>query len=170
MAVLSLFVATENLLCETADPDDLSDVKITDFGIAKILKPGQKLSGRFGSPAYFAPEVVEDREYGLKVDMWSLGVISFILLGGSMFSLHPPWFLRLTSVKTGYPPFAEVDGRPSLEDQITFGLYSFDEDSWGDVSERAKDFISKLLVTDPERRMSADQARDLRSDHSVFLS
>jgi hypothetical protein len=78
-------------------------------------------------------------DYNSKVDMWSLGVISFVLLGG-------------------YPPFAEVEGRPSLEDQITFGLYSFDEESWQDVTERAKDFVSKLLITDPERRLTADQA------------
>eukprot|EP01122_Echinamoeba_exundans_P003450 TRINITY_DN1354_c0_g1_i2.p1 TRINITY_DN1354_c0_g1~~TRINITY_DN1354_c0_g1_i2.p1 ORF type:complete len:624 (-),score=108.57 TRINITY_DN1354_c0_g1_i2:53-1924(-) len=129
----------ENLLCETADADDLSDVKITDFGIAQVLKPGQTLSGRYGSPLYMAPEIVEGREYTSKVDMWSLGVISFVLLGG-------------------YPPFAEVEGRPSLEDQITFGLYSFEEESWQDVTERAKDFVTKLLITDPERRLTAEQA------------
>jgi serine/threonine protein kinase len=92
-----------------------------------------------------APEIVSGEEYGLKIDMWSLGVISYILLGG-------------------YPPFSEQEGRPSLDQQITLGLVTFDEDSWADISSKAKDFISKLLIVDTEKRMSAEQALN----HPIF--
>lgn len=66
----------ENLLCANDEVDSLS---ITDFGIAKLLLPGQKIRGSCGSPSYVSPEILLKQEYSHEVDMWAVGVISYIL-------------------------------------------------------------------------------------------
>ena len=88
-----------------------------------------------------APEVIQSSEsvtaYGQAVDMWSAGVVLFILLGG-------------------YPPFHH-DNESILFEQIRQGHYSFGESVWDNISETAKDLIKKLLTTDPDVRLSAEQ-------------
>ncbi|KAK3529546.1 hypothetical protein QTP70_032061 [Hemibagrus guttatus] len=91
-----------------------------------------------GTPEYLAPEMVAGRIYGCEVDMWALGVISYIVLSGSM-------------------PF-EQRSQPRLFKAILRGSYSFHGQPWSSISNQAKDFIERLLSVKPEQRMTAEQA------------
>lgn len=104
----------ENLLLAAAD--DIRLVKIADFGLAKDAQNGMQTI--CGTPQYVAPEVIVGQKghmYGPGVDMWSAGVVLFILLGG-------------------YPPFWS-DSEPQLFEQIRKGRYSFNDPVWSKVSE-----------------------------------
>jgi calcium/calmodulin-dependent protein kinase I len=128
----------ENLLL--MKKNDISRVKIVDFGLAKRAAESH-LETICGTPQYVAPEVIQGvpgNKYDPKVDMWSAGVIMFILLGG-------------------YPPFYD-EHEPRLFQKIRRGLFSFDDPVWNDVSGTAKDLIKKLLVVAPAERLSAAQA------------
>jgi len=126
----------ENLLLLSEDDD--STVKIADFGFAKKVYEKQSLTTQCGTPGYVAPEILEGIPYDTKSDMWSVGVILYILLGG-------------------YPPFIENNQR-DLFRKIRRGDYEFHEEYWGTVSKGAKDLISSLLTTDPDKRLDAQQA------------
>ena len=126
----------ENLLLLSEDDD--SQVKIADFGFAKKCLSPNSLTTQCGTPGYVAPEILEGVAYDTKSDMWSLGVIIYILLGG-------------------YPPFIEQNQR-ELFRKIRRGQYEFHEEYWGSVSADAKDLISKLLTVDPAKRLSAEEA------------
>jgi len=129
----------ENLLLVSEDNDYL--IKIADFGLAKRVQPHNRdhcLRTKCGTPEYAAPDVLCSKAYGLKCDMWSLGVIIFILL-------------------SGYPPFSE-QAFSKLLLKIRTGNYTFDEEYWSNVSDDAKDLVSKLLVVDPCKRLSAEEA------------
>lgn len=91
-----------------------------------------------GTPAYVAPEILEGKGYTLKVDSWSLGVITYVML-------------------CGFPPFYDEDNEKMFE-FIKQGQYDFPSPFWDDISSSAKDLISKLLVTDPLKRLSAEDA------------
>jgi len=129
----------ENLLLMSLDND--SELKIADFGFAK-LADGDSLTTRCGTPGYIAPEIVRCRSYGSKVDMWSLGCITYGLL-------------------CGYLPFHHDDLK-TLFKMILSGKYSFDDDIWAQVSDDAKDLVSNLLVLDPSKRFSAKDALNHR--------
>lgn len=90
-----------------------------------------------GTPAYVAPEVLEGKGYDLKVDCWSLGVIIYVML-------------------CGFPPFYDEDNEKMFE-LIKQGQYDFPSPFWDEISSSAKDLISKLLVTDPKKRLSAEE-------------
>mmetsp|Transcript_12876 Transcript_12876/g.19265 ORF Transcript_12876/g.19265 Transcript_12876/m.19265 type:complete len:362 (-) Transcript_12876:326-1411(-) len=126
----------ENLLLQSEDND--SDLKLADFGFAKRCSSENCLTTQCGTPGYVAPEILEGTPYGCKADMWSLGVIVYIILGG-------------------YPPFIESNQR-ELFRKIRRGQYEFHEEYWGGVSADAKDLISKLLTVDPSKRFSAEEA------------
>lgn len=121
----------ENLLL-MSDTDD-STVKIADFGLAKILDAETNMQTACGTPGYVAPEILESESYTEKVDAWSLGVIAYILL-------------------CGFPPFYN-ENNAQLFQEIKAGMYDFPSPYWDDVSQAAKDFIAKLLVVDPGKRM-----------------
>lgn len=126
----------ENLLLLSNDDD--SRLKIADFGFAKKVHNEACLTTQCGTPGYVAPEILESAPYGTKSDMWSLGVITYILLGG-------------------YPPFIEKNQR-NLFRKIRKGEYKFHDEYWGNVSSEAKDMIRQLLNVDPYKRLSADKA------------
>merc|ERR1712154_95790 len=115
----------------------MGEVKIADFGFAKkVLRP-KSLVTQCGTPGYVAAEVLEGTPYDTQADMWSVGVIVYILLGG-------------------YPPFVDQNQR-KLFRKIRKGQYEFHEDYWGEVSEDAKDLIRQLLVVDPDKRFTAEK-------------
>jgi len=91
-----------------------------------------------GTPGYVAPEVLQAIGYDKEVDMWSIGVITYILL-------------------CGFPPFYN-ENLPELFEQIMKADYDFPEDYWKEVSETAKDFIRRLLVVDPKQRLTGKKA------------
>ncbi|ETW06233.1 CAMK/CAMK1 protein kinase, variant 1 [Aphanomyces invadans] len=124
----------ENLLLTSKDDD--AYIKIGDFGFAKQdMKAG--LTTACGTPGYVAPEILKGESYGKSVDIWSIGVITFILL-------------------CGYPPFHD-ENQKRLFTAIKLGQYKFDSPYWDDVSADAKDFISKMLIVNPAERFTADQ-------------
>lgn len=128
----------ENILCGTKEFKDVSDIKLTDFGLSVLCPLGQKVRGSIGTIDFAPPEIVDDKEYDHKVDMWSVGVLSYIILGG-------------------YAPFQDSN-QEKLKRLIRNCEFEFHSPEWDEVSEVAKDFITKLLVIDPEKRMSPVQA------------
>ncbi|KAG9336986.1 hypothetical protein JZ751_030005 [Albula glossodonta] len=128
----------ENLLYYHPGAD--SKIMITDFGLASTRKKGNEclMKTTCGTPEYIAPEILVRKPYTNAVDMWALGVISYILLSGTM-------------------PFEE-DNRTRLYRQILKGKYSFSGEPWPNVSNLAKDFIERVLTVDPAARLSAGQA------------
>jgi calcium/calmodulin-dependent protein kinase I len=124
----------ENLLSAGSDENEI--IKIADFGFSKNFGE-EKLMTSCGSPGYVAPEVLTCESYDNSVDMWSIGVILYILL-------------------CGYPPFY-ADNAPALFKKIMDVQYDFDDPSWDDVSEDAKNLIKALLVKEPGDRLTASQ-------------
>jgi len=127
----------ENLLSAGDEAGEV--IKIADFGFSKNFGE-EKLMTSCGSPGYVAPEVLTCESYDKAVDMWSVGVIIYILL-------------------CGYPPFY-ADNAPTLFKKIMDVKYDFDDPSWDDVSEEAKNLIRHLLVKDPKERYTAKQCLD----------
>jgi len=127
----------ENLLYATRAED--SPVKIADFGLSKILQDHALMQTVCGTPGYCAPEVLRGVAYDAAVDMWSVGVIVYILL-------------------CGYEPFYDEDGDQAMFKRILKADYEFHDPWWNEVSDSAKDLVTKLLVLDPRKRLSSDQA------------
>jgi len=126
----------ENLLLKKAG-DDL-EIAIADFGLSKIVGQHVMMQTACGTPSYVAPEVLNAAGYGNEVDMWSIGVITYILL-------------------CGFPPFYG-DTVPEIFEQIMEANFDYPEEYWGQVSKEAKDFINKLLVVDSGKRLTAAAA------------
>jgi len=126
----------ENLLLKRADND--LEIAIADFGLSKIVGQQMMMQTACGTPSYVAPEVLNASGYGKEVDMWSIGVITYILL-------------------CGFPPFYG-DTVPEIFEQIMEANFDYPEEYWGSVTKEAKDFINKLLVVDSDKRMSAVDA------------
>ena len=126
---------TENLLYHSKDKD--SKIMICDFGVSKISDSGI-MTTLCGTSGYVAPEVLERKPYGKSVDLWSIGVITYILL-------------------CGYPPFYDENDANLLE-QILEGNIEFDSPFWDDISLDAKEFICSLMSLAPNNRPSCEEA------------
>ena len=141
----------ENLLLDES-ADGALNLKIIDFGYAALHEPGERLRGLSGTPDYVAPEVLswyegdeadpsqapEQVEYDASCDMWSVGVIMYILL-------------------CGFPPFY-AEAEPDLIDRVRAGAYEFTSPYWDRVSDAAKDLIARCLALRPDERPSPTQA------------
>ncbi|XP_026751732.1 myosin light chain kinase, smooth muscle-like isoform X2 [Galleria mellonella] len=132
--ILHLDMKPENILCLTKTGNR---IKIIDFGLARFYDPEKKLQVLFGTPEFVAPEVVNFDQIGYGTDMWSVGVICYVLLSG----LSP--FMGETDIETMA--------------NVTVAKYDFDDEAFNEISDEAKDFISKLLVKDKESRPSATE-------------
>jgi len=125
----------ENLLYHSAEED--SKIMISDFGLSKMEDSGI-MATACGTPGYVAPEVLAQKPYGKEVDVWSIGVISYILL-------------------CGYPPFYD-ENDANLFAQILKGEFEFDSPYWDDISLEAKEFIRKLMCVDVDKRLTCEEA------------
>ncbi|KAL6929890.1 hypothetical protein ACO0SA_001294 [Hanseniaspora valbyensis] len=128
------------------DKNELSiTVKLADFGLAKFIGGTDKNSKKnftstmCGSPGYVSPEILQNKEYCEKTDMWSLGVLLYILL-------------------CGFPPFSDQLGPPSMKQQIIEAKYAFYSPYWDEIPDIALDLISNLLQLDTKKRFSVIQA------------
>uniref|UniRef100_A0A336JXH2 Calcium/calmodulin-dependent protein kinase type 1 n=1 Tax=Culicoides sonorensis TaxID=179676 RepID=A0A336JXH2_CULSO len=125
----------ENLLYYSQEDD--SKIMISDFGLSKMEDSGI-MATACGTPGYVAPEVLAQKPYGKAVDVWSIGVISYILL-------------------CGYPPFYD-ENDANLFAQILKGEFEFDSPYWDEISDSAKDFIQHLMCVNVEKRYTCKQA------------
>jgi serine/threonine protein kinase len=126
----------ENLLYSSQADD--AQIKVMDFGLAKAHVGSEKntMQTACGTPGYVAPEVLKNKPYGPAVDMWSLGVILYILL-------------------CGFPPFYHQD-TPGLYKLIKEGKFDFPDPWWTKISPDAKDLVTKMLTLDPAKRATPD--------------
>lgn len=119
------------------DRSEKSDILVTDFGLAKLLNDNVALKTACGTPNYVAPEILMQRGYGKMCDLWSIGVILFIIL-------------------CGYPPFYD-ESDAVLFELIMKGRFDFDPRYWKDISSDAKDLIRNMLQVDPVKRYDTYQ-------------
>ncbi|ELK17966.1 serine/threonine-protein kinase DCLK3 [Pteropus alecto] len=126
----------ENLLVQRNEDKSIS-LKLADFGLAKhVVRP---IFTVCGTPTYVAPEILSEKGYGLEVDMWAAGVILYILL-------------------CGFPPFRSPErDQDELFNIIQLGHFEFLAPYWDNISDAAKDLVSRLLVVDPKKRYTAHQ-------------
>ncbi|CAG2168053.1 unnamed protein product [Oppiella nova] len=130
--------------------DDNYNIKISDFGFARLISPKERLYDLCGTPGYLAPELLrasmyENSDgYGKEVDLWACGVIMYTLL-------------------VGFPPFWHRKQMVMLRN-IMEGKYEFCSPEWDDITDQPKDLIKKLLVIEPNERISATEALK----HSFF--
>ncbi|PHJ19363.1 calcium-dependent protein [Cystoisospora suis] len=119
------------------DSSDDAPLKLIDFGFSRIFHPGALMTAMHGTVYYVAPEVM-DGKYNEKCDLWSIGVIVYMLLSGS-------------------PPFTGQDDQDILI-KIRRCAYTMDGPRWRGISDQAKDFIRSVLMRNPEARPSAEDA------------
>ncbi|KAI5595186.1 hypothetical protein BDE02_03G121200 [Populus trichocarpa] len=132
MGVIHRDLKPENFLFLSTHED--SPLKATDFGLSVFFKPGDVFKDLVGSAYYVAPEVLR-RNYGAEVDIWSAGVILYILL-------------------SGVPPFWG-DTEQVIFDSILRGHIDFSSDPWPSISSSAKDLVKQMVRADPKERISA---------------
>ncbi|XP_061831594.1 myosin light chain kinase family member 4 [Nerophis lumbriciformis] len=135
MYILHLDLKPENILCVSRATNK---IKIIDFGLARRYRPREKLKVNFGTPEFLAPEVINYEFVSFPTDMWSLGVITYMLL-------------------SGLSPFLGDDDNETLNN-ILACQWNFEEEEFTDVSDEAKDFITRLLVKSKSWRMGAAES------------
>uniref|UniRef100_A0A8D2KSA7 Serine/threonine-protein kinase DCLK2 n=1 Tax=Varanus komodoensis TaxID=61221 RepID=A0A8D2KSA7_VARKO len=136
LSIVHRDIKPENLLvCEY--PDGTKSLKLGDFGLATVVEG--PLYTVCGTPTYVAPEIIAETGYGLKVDIWAAGVITYILL-------------------CGFPPFrSENNVQEDLFDQILVGKLEFPSPYWDNITDSAKELISLMLQVNVEARYTAAQ-------------
>lgn len=127
----------ENILLATKASS--SPIKLADFGLATYINPGQSLHGTVGSPFYIAPEVLAGG-YNQAADVWSAGVILYILLSGM-----PPFWGKTKS---------------RIFDAVRVADLRFPSNPWDRITESAKELVRGMLCTDPSQRFTAQQVLD----------
>ena len=145
MNIIHRDIKPENIMITNREKNGCLQVKLIDFGTAKIFEKGHQENKYVGSSYYMAPEIIK-RKYNEKCDLWSIGVILYILL-------------------TGRPPFDGNDDEEILSNvkKGTFDKHSY---TYPLLSSQSKDLINKLLQYDPKKRISADKA----IEHQWFKS
>ncbi|XP_021374491.1 myosin light chain kinase, smooth muscle-like isoform X2 [Mizuhopecten yessoensis] len=137
--VLHLDMKPENILCLTREGNR---IKIIDFGLARAYTPKDELRILFGTPEFMAPEVVNYDPASPATDMWSIGVICYVLLSGLS------------------PFMGEVEAETLVN--VTYAKWDFTAEEFESISMDAKDFITHLLVKDPKKRLSSKECMEHR--------
>ena len=130
-------IKPENVLLTSEDEN--ADIRLLDFGLSKIVGPGQKCTEPYGTLTYCAPEIILDKPYLKSVDSWSLGVMTYLMLSGSL-------------------PFTGKDEH-EIAKNVVYSKVNFEKKPiWKEISNEAKDFIVKLLDKDLKTRMEMKAA------------
>lgn len=130
-------IKPENFLMQNKSKD--ADIKIIDFGLAASYKPGQKLKTKAGTPFYVSPQVLKG-SYTYKCDIWSCGVIVYILI-------------------CGYPPFYGDDDAQILR-SVKSGRFDFPDAEWSNISSECKNLIKRMLSLQEDARPEAEALLD----------
>ncbi|XP_024652444.2 serine/threonine-protein kinase 17A isoform X2 [Macaca nemestrina] len=133
--VVHLDLKPQNILLTSESP--LGDIKIVDFGLSRILKNSEELREIMGTPEYVAPEILSYDPISMATDMWSIGVLTYVML-------------------TGISPFLGNDKQETFLNISQMNL-SYSEEEFDVLSESALDFIRTLLVKKPEDRATAEE-------------
>ena len=130
-------IKPENVLLTSEDED--ADIRLLDFGLSKIMGPNQKCTEPYGTLTYCAPEIILDKPYFKTVDSWSLGVMTYLMLCGSL-------------------PFSGKDEH-EIAKNVVYSKVNFEKKPiWKEISDEAKDFITKLLDKDLKTRIEVKTA------------
>ncbi|KAL3223936.1 hypothetical protein MRX96_027010 [Rhipicephalus microplus] len=133
--IAHLDIKPQNLLLTSSFPQ--GDILLCDFGISRVIGKGTEIREIVGTPDYVAPEILQYEPISLATDIWSLGVLTYVLL-------------------SGHSPFGG-DTKQETFCNITNGNLDFPEDLFGDVSNSAKDFIGRLIVRDASKRLTVKE-------------
>ncbi len=123
----------ENIIM--TDHTDNADIRLLDFGLSKILGPTEKCSEPFGTISYVAPEVLKQKFYGREVDIWSIGIITYLLLCGCL-------------------PFDDEKSEKEIARQTIEDPVPYYPKLWKKLSEEAKSFVEGCLKKNPDERMN----------------
>ncbi|XP_065047360.1 calcium-dependent protein kinase 10-like [Musa acuminata AAA Group] len=134
MGVMHRDLKPENFLFVNQMED--ASLRTIDFGLSIFFQPGEVFNDVVGSPYYVAPEVLKKR-YGPESDVWSAGIIIYILL-------------------SGVPPFW-AESEQGIFEEVLHGKLDFQSDPWPSISESAKDLVRRMLVRDPSKRLTAHE-------------
>ena len=126
----------ENILM--MDQTDNADIRLVDFGLGKMLGPGEKCDEPFGTFSYVAPEVLQEKPYDFKVDLFAIGIITYLLVAGFL-------------------PFDDEDSEKEIARQTVYDPTPFPKKIWDNISQEAKMFVDNLLSKDPEKRMNLQE-------------
>ena len=122
----------ENILM-TNETDD-SDIRLLDFGLGKIIGPNEYCHEPFGTFSYAAPEVILEKPYNFKADLWTIGVITYLLIAGFL-------------------PFDDENQEKEITRQTVYEPTPFPSSVWENISKEGKMFVDNLLEKDPKKRM-----------------
>ena len=126
----------ENILM--TDDTDTADIRLVDFGLGKIIGPGETCTEPFGTFSYVAPEVLQEKPYNFKVDLFAIGIITYLLVAGFL-------------------PFDHETSEKEIARQTVYEPTPFPPSIWKNISFEAKMFVDNLLEKDPEKRMNIQE-------------
>ena len=126
----------ENILM--TDDTDSADIRLVDFGLGKIIGPGETCTEPFGTFSYVAPEVLKEKPYNFKVDLFSIGIITYLLVAGFL-------------------PFDHESSEKEIARQTVYEPTPFPSSIWKNISIEAKMFVDNLLDKDPDKRMTIQE-------------
>ena len=120
------------------DDTDNADIRLVDFGLGKIIRPGETCTEPFGTFSYVVPEVLQEKPYNYKVDLFAIGIITYLLVAGFL-------------------PFDHETSEKEIARQTVYEPTPFPSSIWKNISIEAKMFVDNLLDKDPEKRMTIDE-------------
>ena len=126
----------ENILM--TDNTENADIRLVDFGLGKILGPGEKCDEPFGTFSYVAPEVLQEKPYDHKVDLFAIGVITYLLVAGFL-------------------PFDDENSEKEIARQTVYEPTPYPKKIWDKISNEAKMLVDNLLEKDPNKRMDLQE-------------
>ena len=126
----------ENILMTDNSPN--ADIRLVDFGLGKIIGPGEMCTDPFGTFSYVAPEVLKEKPYSFKVDLFAIGIIAYLLVAGFL-------------------PFDHETSEKEIARQTVYEPTPFPTSVWKNISNEARAFVDNLLQKNPEKRMGIQE-------------